>query len=165
MTTSLAPPGPVGFAPHDHDGCIAEAIAAAERRCDRQKLTPVRRRVLEILLQEHKALGAYDILERLSREGMGSQPPVAYRALGFLQKHGFVHRIEHLNAFIACARPGEAHAPAFMICRACNAVAETAAAPSTGALGAAARAAGFRIERTVLEAEGLCAACREADGR
>jgi Fur family zinc uptake transcriptional regulator len=168
MTTSLAPPGPVGFEPHDHQGCIAEAIAAAESMCDRQKLTPVRRRVLEILLKEHKALGAYDILDWLSREGMGSQPPVAYRALDFLQKHGFVHRIEHLNAFIACAHPGAPHAPAFMICRACNAVAETVvetgAAPAGGVLGAAARAAGFRIERTVLEAEGLCAACREAAG-
>jgi Fur family zinc uptake transcriptional regulator len=152
--------GPVGFQPHDHDDCIAGAIAAAET-CDR--LTPVRRRVLEILLAEHKALGAYDILERLAREGLGSQPPVAYRALEFLQRNGFVHRIEHLNAFIACAHPGEDHAPAFMICRGCSSVAETAV-PTGDALAAAARAAGFRIERAVVEAEGICAACREAAG-
>lgn len=155
----------VGFQQHDHTGCIADAMAAAETLCAAQKIqfTPVRRRVLEILLQEHRALGAYDILGRLSKEGVGSQPPVAYRALDFLVKHGFVHKIERLNAFIACSHPGQTHAPAFMICRLCTAVAETQAAPAKGALGAAARAAGFRIERTVVEAEGLCPACQDAE--
>ncbi len=155
-------PRSVGFERHDHTGCIADAVAAAETVCADRKVqfTPGRRRVLEILLEEHRALGAYDILERLSREGRGAQPPVAYRALDFLVKHGFVHKIEGLNAFIACTRPGEAHAPAFMICRLCAAVAETQAAPASDALAGAARAAGFRIERTVVEAEGLCPACQ-----
>lgn len=161
MTTTLDD-GPLGFQPHDHEECIAEAIAAAESLGDRQRLTPIRRRVLEILLAEHKALGAYDILDRLAKEGLGSQPPVAYRALDFLQRNGFVHKIEHLNAFIACTHPGERHAPAFMICRGCSAVAETAV-PTGDALGAAARVTGFRIERTVVEAEGLCAACQDAE--
>lgn len=154
----------VGFRHHDHDECMVDAISAAESLCAVRKIqfTPVRRRVLELLLQEHRALGAYDILERLSKEGLGSQPPVAYRALDFLVKNGFVHKIERLNAFIACSHPGRTHAPAFMICRLCAAVAETQAAPAKGALGAAARAAGFRIERTVVEAEGLCPACQDA---
>ena len=154
----------IGFQQHDHTGCVADAIASAEAACAAQKIqiTPVRRRVLEILLAEHRALGAYDILEQLNKEGLGSQPPVAYRALDFLVKHGFVHKIERLNAFIACSHPGQAHAPAFMICRLCDAVAETQATPSKGALGAAARAAGFRIERTVVEAEGVCPACQNA---
>lgn len=158
-------PRAVGFRQHDHSGCIADAIAAAEALCAAQKIqfTPVRRRVLEILLQEHRALGAYDILGRLSAEGRGSQPPVAYRALDFLVKQGFVHKIERLNAFIACSHPGLTHAPAFMICRLCSAVAETHAAPAKGALGVAARAAGFRIERTVVEAEGVCPACQDAE--
>lgn len=154
----------VGFRSHDHKGCIADAITAAEARCVANSLqfTPVRRRVLEILLQEHRALGAYDILDRLRIEGLGSQPPVAYRALDFLVTNGFVHRIERLNAFIACSHPGQTHAPAFMICRLCSAVAEAQATPAKGALGSAARAAGFRIERTVVEAEGLCPACQDA---
>ncbi len=153
-----------GFASHDHAWCIADAISAAETHCAAQKVrfTPVRRRVLEILVQEHRALGAYDILDRLRHEGLGSQPPIAYRALEFLVRHGFVHRIERLNAFVACAHPGQVHAPGFMICRRCATVAETRAAPSDGALGAAALAAGFQIERTVLEAEGLCPACQDA---
>ena len=157
----------VGFEPHDHVGCIADALSAAEAHCTSRglRLTPVRRRVLEILLQEHVALGAYDILERLRQEGLGSQPPVAYRALDFLLTHGFAHKVERLNAFIACSHPGESHSPAFMICRECDTVAETRSAAAKGALGTAARTAGFRIERTVVEAEGLCHACRNDTAR
>jgi Fur family zinc uptake transcriptional regulator len=154
---------PVGFETHDHRDCIAAGVGAAERVCAERRLqfTPVRRRVLEILLEAHRALGAYEILDRLRAEGLGSQPPVAYRALDFLARHGFVHKIERLNAFVACAHPDERHAPAFMICRSCNAVAEARAEPAKGGLGRAAREAGFRIERTVVEAEGLCPNCRD----
>lgn len=153
----------VGFARHDHASCVVDGLSAADARCTSEGLrfTPVRRKVLEILLQEHRALGAYVILDRLRDEGFGSQPPVAYRALEFLVTHGLAHKIERLNAFIACAHPSEAHAPAFMICRLCDAVAEAQSAPARGALGAAARATGFRIERTVVEAEGVCPVCAE----
>ncbi|MDX8352558.1 Fur family transcriptional regulator [Cognatiyoonia sp. IB215182] len=153
----------LGFHEHDHDICVSEALAEAEKRCAEQglRLTPVRRKVLEILLQEHRALGAYTILDLLRDAGFGSQPPVAYRALDFLVENGFVHKVERLNAFVACAHPGENHSPAFMICRVCDAVAEAHSTPSKGALGAAARAAGFQIERTVVEAEGVCPACAD----
>jgi Fur family zinc uptake transcriptional regulator len=163
---SIVPEGmtpPVGFAHHDHATCVADGLSAAEARCASEGLrfTPVRRKVLEILLQEHRALGAYVILDRLRDDGFGSQPPVAYRALDFLVTNGLAHKIERLNAFIACAHPNEPHAPAFMICRLCDAVAEAQSSPVRGALGAAARAAGFRIERTVVEAEGVCPSCAE----
>ena len=153
----------VGFQEHDHRNCVDTALATAEARCKEKGLrfTPVRRKALEMLLQEHRALGAYAILDRLRDEGFGSQPPVAYRALDFLVENGFVHKIERLNAFVACAHPGAAHSPAFMICRKCDAVAEAQSAPAKGALGAAARAVGFEIERTVVEAEGICPDCTE----
>lgn len=153
----------VGFKAHDHSSCVHTAIETAEKRCAEEGLrfTPVRRKALEILLQEHRAIGAYEMLDRLRDAGFGSQPPVAYRALDFLVDHGFAHKIEKLNAFIACAHPGATHSPAFMICRVCDSVAEAQSAPTRGALGDAARAAGFQIERTVVEAEGICPACAE----
>ena len=153
--------GPVGFQAHDHADCIKAAVSAAEARCARDGLrfTPVRRKALEILLQEHRALGAYEMLDHLRDAGFGSQPPVAYRALEFLVTHGFAHKIERLNAFVACAHPGAHHSPAFMICRACDSVAEARTVPARGGLGDAARAAGFRIERTMIEAVGLCPSC------
>ncbi|SEK26386.1 Fur family transcriptional regulator, zinc uptake regulator [Roseivivax marinus] len=152
------------FEAHDHQDCIADAVAAAERLCAERKLqfTQVRQRVLEILLSEHKAMGAYEILDHLRAEGLGSQPPVAYRALDFLTKHGLAHRIERLNAFIACTHLQNAHAPAFLICRSCERVVEAESDPVGGELGRAATQAGFVIERTVREAEGLCPACAGA---
>ena len=153
----------IGFARHDHRACIADSVTQAETHCRDSGLqfTPVRRRVLEILVKEHRALGAYDILDILREEGLGSQPPVAYRALEFLVQHGFVHKIERLNAFTACAHPGETHAPVFLICRICESVAETHSEISRGFLGKAAREAGFVIERAVIEAEGTCPNCRD----
>ena len=150
------------FALHDHAHCAGDVMARAESliRDKGLRLTPVRRRTLEILLEAHRALGAYDVLNRLAAEGYGNQPPVAYRALEFLVDQGLAHRIRRLNAFAACMHPGEAHAPAFLICRLCNAVAEAPAAPVRAALDRAALALGFAIERSNIEALGLCPACQ-----
>ena len=151
---------PVGFARHDHAHCVHSALRIADDVCAARgaQLTPIRKRVFEILLEGHAAMGAYDVLARLDAEGLGSKPPVAYRALSFLVDQGLVHRIERLNAFIACAHPGAAHDPAFMICRACGAVAEAQA--GQGTLSNSAAQSGFQIEQTVIEAEGLCPRCQ-----
>lgn len=153
----------IGFEKHNHKSCIKQAMASADAFCAREGLqfTKTRRRVLELLLMEHKALGAYDILGHLSAEGLGSQPPIVYRALDFLVANGFVHKIEKLNAYSACSHPGETHSPVFMICHKCNSVAEAQTEPLRGFLGATAKAAGFQIERTVIEAEGLCPRCQK----
>lgn len=146
---------------HDHQTCIAKVLdevtaAAAEEGV---RFTSVRRRALEILLESHTAIGAYDLLRRLDEEGFGAQPPVAYRALEFLVSHGFAHRIERLNAFVACMHPREGHDPAFMICRSCKSVAETLTGAIPTTIGDNARDIGFKIERTTVEIEGLCPKC------
>lgn len=156
----------LAFEDHDHGDCVRGLVAAAEAACvaRRLRLTPIRRRVLEILLEEHKALGAYDVLGRLQAEGLGAHPPAAYRALDFLVAHDFAHKLERLNAFVACARPMAAHRPAFLICRKCAAVAEADAREIARAIAGTAAAAGFRVERAAVEAEGLCPACQDAGG-
>ena len=155
--------GLLGFAQHNHSTCVSDGLATAETRCAAEGLrfTPVRRKVLELLLQNHRALGAYTILNRLREDGFGSQPPVAYRALDFLVANGLAHKIERLNAFIACVHPSHSHTPAFMICRLCDSVAETHSSPAKGILGETARSIGFQIERTVVEAEGICPKCSD----
>lgn len=162
-SSNISAQNPLGFARHDHSACVTDGLLAAESRCADEGLrfTPVRRKVLEILLQDHRALGAYVILDRLREDGFGSQPPVAYRALDFLVSHGLAHKIERLNAFIACAHPNAIHAPAFMICRLCESVAEAQTESTRSALASAAKATGFQIERTAVEAEGVCPACLE----
>ncbi len=162
--SALTPPmPPFGPASHNHARCVTDALRATMARCSDEGLrfTPVRRRVLEILLEEHRAMGAYEVLERLQSEGLGTQPPIAYRALDFLIAHGFAHRIERLNAFIACAHPGEEHVPAFLICSGCRLVAEMTAFPGAQVFETGARVGGFRIDNVMIEAEGCCAHCRE----
>jgi Fur family zinc uptake transcriptional regulator len=89
------------------------------------RLTALRRRVLELVWQSHKPLGAYDILAVLSeQDGRRAAPPTVYRALDFLLENGLVHRISSLNAFIGCNHPEHAHQGQFLICRECHAAIE-----------------------------------------
>ena len=151
------------FHAHDHGVCTDDALAQAEVVCAAAgaKLTPVRRAALEILLTEHRAMGAYEVLDKLSEAGFGKQPPVAYRALDFLVDQGLAHRIRRLNAFAACVQPGRDHAPVFLICSGCDAVPEAPGTPVRAALNTAAEAIGFAVDRANIEAVGLCPACRE----
>lgn len=151
----------LAFAAHDHAHCAGDILARAEA-ISGARLTPVRRRTLEVLLEAHRALGAYEVLERLAEAGFGNQPPVAYRALDFLVEQGLAHRVRRLNAFAACMHPGTDHSPAFFICRTCDAVAEAPAEPVRAAMDSAAESIGFSVERTSIEALGLCPACAEA---
>jgi Fur family zinc uptake transcriptional regulator len=165
MKSEPAAPKPqdadLAFRTHDHSHCQGDALSrAADVAAERGvRLTPVRRRALEILLEAHRAMGAYEVLERLAADGFGHQPPVAYRALDFLVENGLAHRIRRLNAFAACMHPGVAHAPVFLICRECDAVAETGGDAVRASLEQAAARQGFVIERANVEALGLCPNC------
>ncbi len=148
-----------GFQNHDHARCVSGGISELEHYCAGEglRLTPVRKRVFELLSSAHRAMGAYELLDHLRAEDLGSQPPVIYRALDFLTSHGFAHKIEGLNAFVACTNPGADHDPAFMICRKCDRVAESNTSP--GQLNQMASDAGFEIEHKVVEVLGVCPDC------
>lgn len=152
------------FAPHDHAQCQRSVMETARRTCSARglRLTPARECVLRALLEDHKALTAYELLDRLRDEGLGSQPPVAYRALDFLVANGFAHRIERLSAFVACTHGDGKHSAAFFVCRDCRSVAETSLPQLRGLIEAIATQRDFTLEREVVEAEGLCARCRDA---
>jgi Fur family zinc uptake transcriptional regulator len=125
------------------------------------KLTPVRQKVFQLLVKEKSGLGAYRILDLLREAGFNSQPPVAYRALDFLVEHGFVHKIESQNSFVACSDPGEHHSPIFMICKKCDSVSEATVSVPASDLSEALMASGFQVEQTIIEAEGVCSTCAD----
>ena len=156
---------------HDHGRCATDAIAHAEAHCATraQRLTPIRRRVLEALLSSHRPLGAYEIAERMGGKiagkmrGKGARPaPITiYRALEFLRENGLVHRIESRNAFIACIRKHSGGDPVvFLLCERCGAVGEAASAGIAETLKSASRAAGFTPMTPVIEIAGICTHCR-----
>lgn len=146
---------------HDHGRCIEEALAAAAELCRAEgaRLTPVRRRVLEIVWQSHKPLGAYGILDVLAAEGHRPMPPTVYRALDFLLAQGLVHRIPSLNAYIGCSKPDRRHDGQYLICRNCGTVAELTEDGLAAEFGRTAQGHGFAVEAVLTEAVGLCPAC------
>ena len=115
-----------------------------------------------MLLQAGEPVKAYDLMATYEL-GAPAKPPTVYRALEFLVREGFAHRIESLNAFVACRHRFDeelgAHAAAFLICDCCGATREVE--PHIGgALTAQAQAAGYQIHALTVEAHGLCEACR-----
>lgn len=147
---------------HDHARCVADALDAAAEVCQRigARLTPLRQRVLELVWQSHKPVGAYDLLNALGRERDRVAPPTVYRALDFLVEHGLVHRIDSLNAFVGCAYPDANHRAYFLICDGCGSAAEIDDTQLGRALERSARDAGFTTRREVVEITGLCPGCR-----
>ncbi len=152
---------PFACSAHDHRRCQHDALAAAEDACRREgvRLTPIRKRVLELVWASHQPVGAYALLEQLAVDGHRPAPPTVYRALEFLLEQGLVHRIDSLNAFVGCTHPGERHRSLFLICRACGRAQELAAAPIEQVITTEAQRHGFALEKLTLEAVGLCHSC------
>jgi len=149
----------------EHDP--ANWAARVELSCLRQgfQLTPLRRRVLDVFSNRDAPLGAYAILEELSRRG-GKQvaPPTVYRALDFFLDHGFVHRIESLNAYAPCEHLGHAHHGMLLICEKCGRSEEIEDVETMAAVAAAAAKAGFGLKRVMIEAKGVCRKCAVGGG-
>ena len=161
----IAPKTPLACQPHDHSQCVSTALAEADALCARQglRLTALRRRVLELVWQSHKPLGAYDILAVLSeQDGRRAAPPTVYRALDFLLENSLVHRIASLNAFMGCSHPEHAHQGQFLICRQCHVAIELEQASISDAIVASANDVGFSVETQNVEVVGLCGTCRSA---
>ena len=139
---------------------LNRALSAAENRCaaTQERLTTPRRRVLELLLESDSPQKAYDLIAAFGEHGEPAKPPTVYRALEFLERLGFAHRIESLNAYVPCRIDGAEHRAAFLICDCCGAAEEFE--PDFSSQLAAAEHAGYQVSTITLEARGRCAACR-----
>ncbi|MFT4179662.1 MAG: transcriptional repressor [Thermomonas sp.] len=150
--------------PHHHVHDAAAFVAAVERACHERglRLTDIRARVLGLVAGAGKPIKAYDLLDKV-RDGEGAgaaAPPTVYRALDFLLANGFIHKLESVNAFVACHHPNAAqHSVPFLICDRCHSATELEDAGIVGTLDAAARALGFAPQAQTLEVHGLCARC------
>jgi len=138
---------------------LQERLSAAREICVAagERFTPLREHVLELVIEDGGAVKAYDLLDRLKPERGSPKPPTVYRALDFLSKLGLVHRVEALNAFIACDHSHEGDLAEFFICEHCSAVEERHAHDHNDC-----KPAGFEIARSVIEHYGTCRNCRKA---
>jgi len=141
------------------------ALDAAAKACAARgaQLTPLRRTVLGLVQQSPTPIGAYALLDQLKTDRGGAAPPTVYRALDFLLAQRLVHRLEKLNAFIAChvheCGSDHDHPAQFLICGKCGTVTELEEFSITRAVEAAASRTGFRVARATVEVEGTCARC------
>jgi Fur family transcriptional regulator, zinc uptake regulator len=169
---------PDAAAPHDHDhaghahahggadaASLDAALAMAEAYCRErgEKLTPIRRKVLELLLTSGRATKAYSLLDEMRQIHPGSAPPTVYRALDFLLSAGLVHRIESINAFAVCHDLTQCQHGILVVCQQCGNVTELHEPKLRQALVAQIEAAGYRLAGDGIELKGVCAQCQATE--
>jgi Fur family zinc uptake transcriptional regulator len=179
-----AKPSPDHAAPHDHHhddahahahvhgGALAaptvsmeSALAMAEAYCRErgEKLTPIRRKVLELLLASGRATKAYSLLDQMREIHPGSAPPTVYRALDFLLAAGLIHRIESINAFAVCHDLTQCQHGILVVCQQCGNITELHEPKLRQALVAQIEAAGYRLAGDGIELKGVCANCQATE--
>ncbi|POR47909.1 Fur family zinc uptake transcriptional regulator [Paraburkholderia eburnea] len=163
-------------AAHDHDhahghshaaggASVESALAMAEAYCRErgEKLTPIRRKVLELLLASGRATKAYSLLDEMRQIHPGSAPPTVYRALDFLLSAGLIHRIESINAFAVCHDLTQCQHGILVVCQQCGNVTELHEPKLRQALVAQIEAAGYRLSGDGIELKGVCAQCQASE--
>jgi Fur family zinc uptake transcriptional regulator len=141
-------------APHHHVHDASDFVKVVERVCSE--------RGLRLIAEAGKPVKAYELLEWVrSGKGVGADaPPTVYRALDFLMANGFVHKLESVNAFVACHHPSSAqHSVPFLICNSCHSAVELEDKEIVSQLEKRAKELGFQPQAQTLEVHGLCARC------
>jgi len=147
---------------HKHSTCVAEALKVAEFTCGVRgnRLTPVRQSVLKLIWGNHEPVKAYDILQDLQKEQKRASPPTVYRALNFLLQEGLIHKIESMNAYVGCGKPGHSDSGQFLICNDCGDIAELYDPKLVALIAKNANQIGFEIKNQVIEIKGSCSNCQ-----
>jgi len=155
------------YAPgHDHKKCVREALGTAEHLCLVRgvQLTPIRHQVLELIWDSHKAVKAYELLDRIRPLQNAAKPATIYRALDFLIEQGLIHRVESLNAFVGCSCSGHQHEQLLLICNNCQEVEERSAPEVMQALSLEIKQADFIVHSKAIEIHGICVKCAQNMG-
>jgi len=140
---------------------MSDNVHTHDHAHERPDLTRNQSLVFGALSRAEGPLSAYTILDQLRDDGFRA-PLQVYRALDKLVETGMVHRLESLNAFVACSHPGcDSHETiAFAICETCGKVAEISDEALESRLRDLAGETGFSVTKAVVELRGLCANCR-----
>ena len=146
---------------HDHHN-VEIRLAEAESLCAAlgARLTPLRKEVLELILNASGPMGAYDLLAKIKSDSdRPAAPPTVYRTLDFLLEKGLIHRLTSINAYIPFCHPREGHQAAFLICTACKNVTEASAQGLLTQLDALAASDQFTAQHSIIEISGICQQC------
>jgi len=165
---------------HDHSDCTTNLMKFADRYCEQKglRLTKLRRTVLEQVAANHKAIGAYQILDNLATDGQKLAPISVYRSLEFLQEAGLIHRLESTNSYFACQRNfddelaennaaplgkcSETSPLVFLICEECGVIGEVGGGSIDSLITTVATTQKFKVDRSQLEIKGVCHTCQDS---
>lgn len=143
---------------------ISKRVKEAKAICQEQglRLTQIRQRVFELMLEQGVPCTAYQLLDLLKTNGQTSAaPPTIYRALEFLLQAGLIHRIDHNNSYLVCDHTNHNHTAQFLICDVCGSVAEMdMEARLLKSLVKNASAHGFKVSQGAFEIHGQCSSCQ-----
>lgn len=152
---------------HHKASSLDEELALADSYCQRrgERLTPIRRKVLSLLVESGRATKAYTLLDEMRKVHPGSAPPTVYRALDFLLSVGLVHRVESINAFAACHDLTHCHHGMLLVCQRCGAVSELHEPEVERVLLDKIKSSGYRLATDAAELKGICPDCQELERR
>ncbi len=153
----------VGLSDDDVEAELALADTFCQRRGER--LTPIRRKVLGLLLSSGRATKAYTLLDEMRKVHSGSAPPTVYRALDFLLSVGLVHRVESINAFAACHDLTHCHHGMLLVCQQCGAVLEMHEPEIERVLFERIKLSGYKLASDAAELKGICPDCQQRDAQ
>ena len=146
---------------YDQDMSIKKRLKKLEEHCKNNGLRVTEPRLLayRAVLEAKKPPTAYDVLDAMAKTLNDPKPPTAYRALEFLIENHFIHRIESLNAYVACAEDHHHRGSQFLICDHCGRVEEVHLCSLPSGLKKQALDKGFDITYWNAELHGCCASC------
>jgi Fur family transcriptional regulator, zinc uptake regulator len=151
---------------HSSSDALQAAVTMADDYCRErgQKLTPIRRTVLELLLASGRATKAYTLLDEMRAMHPNASPPTVYRALDFLLSAGLIHRIESINAFTVCHDLTHCQHGVLIVCQQCGRVTELQQQKQLRqSLMSQVEASGYRLAGDDIELKGICPACQAAE--
>ena len=136
-------------------------INALEQYCAKHKMrfTPSRGVALEVIARSNNPIGAYDVIEEMGKVTEKPKPTTVYRAIDFLQEHGFIHKIESLSAFVACHAGHSHQGSQFIICNDCGKVEEVHLCDLPQSLKEKTSVIGFEMKHWNAEIHGVCKQC------
>ena len=151
------------YAPLSRSDTVGAQLSVAEALCEQRgrRLTPIRRKVLELLLRHGRSLKAYELLDAMREVHPGAAPPTVYRALDFLMDEGLVHRLDAVNAWSACHDAGGAPHDLLVVCTGCGAVAELSDPAMSRQLAERVAQTGFTLATHETEIRALCPQCQQ----
>lgn len=143
---------------------IEQQLLDAENLCKQRnkRLTPIRKQVLQLLIQAQRSLKAYELLEQIRPLQPKAAPPTVYRALDFLTELGLIHRIDAVNAWSACVDVAGTPHDLLVVCTRCGMVAELSAPSLSQQIDACILQAGFAIASGDTELRAMCLQCQQS---